>query len=158
LISDYGNQIETHLRDTQQKKQVSPDHLRGHKITAPYRAKMIDWMVEVLTAFKCKDQTFFLAINIMDRYFDKMGKDKQCLELQELHLTGIVCMFLASKMEDIYPLLMKTVYSKIGHSKIPVDHIRAKEIEILRTLSFNIISPTPYDFLGKYIEQILSVH
>jgi hypothetical protein len=80
---------------------------------------MVDWMVEVLTAFKCSDQTFFLAVNLMDRYFDKMSMNKNSLELHELHTTGVVSMFMASKYEDIYPLLMKTVYNKIGHSKIP---------------------------------------
>jgi hypothetical protein len=29
---------------------------------------MIDWMIEVLTNFKCEDQTFFLAVSLMDRY------------------------------------------------------------------------------------------
>ena len=66
-------------------------------------------------------------------------------------------MFMASKYEDIYPLLMKTVFNKIGHQKIPVDLIRAKELEILRVLGFKIgASPTPIEFLTKYIEQILN--
>ena len=33
---------------------------------------MIDWMIEVTDAFKCSDQTFFLAVGIMDRYFSKL--------------------------------------------------------------------------------------
>lgn len=54
----------------------------------------------------------------MDRYFSEAGINKRCLELSELHTSGVVCMFVASKFEDIYPLLMKTVYNKIGHQKI----------------------------------------
>jgi hypothetical protein len=42
---------------------------------------MIDWMVEVLTAFKCCDQTFFLATGFMDRYFDALSKEGRQLEL-----------------------------------------------------------------------------
>lgn len=76
---------------------------------------MVDWMVEVLTAFKCSDQTFFIAVNLMDRYFDALNKQAIPLNLNELHLTGVVCMFMASKYEDVYPLLMKTVFNKIGH-------------------------------------------
>jgi hypothetical protein len=34
---------------------ISTTHLNNHKITGIYRAKMIDWMVEVLTAFKCSE-------------------------------------------------------------------------------------------------------
>ena len=85
---------------------------------------MVDWMVEVLTAFKCSDQTLFLAVNLMDRYFSEAGINKRSLELAELHNTGVVSMFMASKYEDIYPLLMKTVYNKIGHGKISQDVIR----------------------------------
>jgi cyclin A len=75
---------------------------------------MIDWMAEVLNTFKCSDQTFFLAVNIMDRYFK--NSDKQ-LQSSDLHLLGVVSMFIASKYEDVIPLLMKTVINKIGHDK-----------------------------------------
>jgi hypothetical protein len=119
-----------------------------HKVNGIYRAKMVDWMVEVLTAFKCEDQTFFLAINIMDRYFDACTKDNKVIELHELHIIGVVCMFMASKYQDIYPLLMKTVFNKIGHTKVPVDAIREKEMEILRALGYMVGgAPTPMEFL-----------
>jgi len=35
---------------------------------------MIDWMVEVLQAYKMSDQTFFLAVNLLDRFFKKARK------------------------------------------------------------------------------------
>jgi hypothetical protein len=78
---------------------------------------MVDWMVEVLTTFKNSDQTFFLAINLMDRYFKCLDK---ALPSNELHLTGIVSMFIASKYEDIIPLMMRTIINKIGHNKFEV--------------------------------------
>lgn len=59
-------------------------------------------------------------------------------------------MFMASKYEDIFPLLMKTVYNKIGHKKITVDSIRERELEILRAITFNLGAPTPLEFLEKY--------
>jgi len=43
--------------------------LSGHEVNGVYRAKMVDWMVEVMTAFKCADSTFFYAISLLDRYF-----------------------------------------------------------------------------------------
>lgn len=97
----------------------------------------------------------------MDRYFSTLnsGEQRRTLELHELHITGITCMFMASKYEDIYPLLMKTVFDKIGHKKIPIDTIRARELDILRVLGFKIgASPTPLEFLERYIDEILSAH
>ena len=122
---------------------------------------MVDWMVEVLTAFKCSNQTFFLAINLMDRYFNSLnsGEQQRMLELNELHLSGIACMFIASKYEDVYPLLMKTVFNKIGHKKISIESIRSKELEILRVISFRIgASPTSLEFLERYIDEVLTSH
>lgn len=135
--------------------------MSNHKVTAIYRAKMVDWIVEVLTAFKCSDQTFFLTINLMDRYFAALnqGSQKRALELHELHITGVVCMFIASKYEDVYPLLMKTVFNKIGHKKISEEAIRTKEMEILRVLGFKIgASPTPLEFLAKNLGETFAKH
>jgi len=60
----------------------------------------------------------------MDRYFDALNKHGVSIELHELHTIGVVCMFMASKYEDVFPLLMKTVVGKIGHGKISADSIR----------------------------------
>lgn len=45
------------------------EFLGKHSISADYRAKMVDWMVEVLTTFKNSEQSLYLAVNLMDRYF-----------------------------------------------------------------------------------------
>ncbi len=50
-------------------KNLTNDCLCRHLITPALRARMIDWMIEVLTNFKCDDQTFFLAVSLLDRYF-----------------------------------------------------------------------------------------
>ena len=95
----------------------------------------------------------------MDRYFNEMNRKKRNLELSELHLTGITSMFLASKYEDVLPLLMRTVFNKIGHSKIPIDVIRSKEAEMLMVLDFRVgAAPTPLEFLERYIEDVLGSH
>lgn len=88
--------------------------LGHHEIGEDYRAKMIDWMVEVLQAYHMSEQSFFIAVNILDRFFKNMQKS---LPSSELHLTGMVAMFISSKYEDMSPLLMKTVVNKIGHGK-----------------------------------------
>lgn len=67
-------------------------------------------------------------------------------------------MFMASKYEDVYPLLMKTVFNKIGHKKIAVETIRERETDILRVLGFKIGAPTTLEFLEKYIDQVLNSH
>lgn len=68
------------------------------RIDGEMRARMVDWMIEVLTNFKCDDQTFFLACTILDRYF-KNTTESLCIN--DLHVMGVTSMFIASKFEDI---------------------------------------------------------
>lgn len=35
---------------------------------------MVDWMIEVFASFHCSNETFFLAVNLMDRYLEKKTK------------------------------------------------------------------------------------
>lgn len=68
--------------------------LDGHDIMPVNRARMVDWMNEVLVNFESDDQTFFYSVSIMDRYF-KACQDVQ--RLSDLHLIGVVAMLIASK-------------------------------------------------------------
>jgi len=45
--------------------------LDGHAISKEYRTKMVDWMVEVCTSFRCSDRTWFLAVELFDRFLIK---------------------------------------------------------------------------------------
>jgi len=38
------------------------------------RARMIDWMIEVLKAYNYSEATFSLAVTIMDTYFAKASR------------------------------------------------------------------------------------
>ena len=114
-------------------------------MNANLRARMVDWMIEVLTNFKCDDLTYFLAVGLMDRYFKGCPK---ILQVSDLHIIGVTSMFLASKYEDIYPLKMKTVFEKIGHSKLDVSVIKKLELDIMKVIDYKIHAPTVLDFLN----------
>lgn len=109
--TEYGQSIMEYTRMLELNF-LTENSLMKHKITPALRARMIDWMIEVLTNFKCDDQTFFLAVRLMDRYFKNKAETR---EIGDLHIIGVTCMFIASKYEDIYPLKMKMVHEKIAH-------------------------------------------
>jgi len=115
---------------------------------------MIDWMIEVLTNFKCDDQTFFLAVSLLDRYFK--GKP-EAREVSDLHIIGVTTMFIASKYEDIYPLKMKMVFEKIAHKKLPIEKIKSLEMDILKVINYRIPAPTSLEFLKVYLKQVLNI-
>mmetsp|Transcript_6506 Transcript_6506/g.8775 ORF Transcript_6506/g.8775 Transcript_6506/m.8775 type:complete len:234 (+) Transcript_6506:1610-2311(+) len=85
-----------------------------HNVSKEYRTKMVDWMVEVTTSFKCTTRTYFVAVAIFDNYFRRM-QGRKVLENSDVHLVGVGAMYLASKYEDIYPLHSKVVSEKISH-------------------------------------------
>lgn len=150
---EYGESIMSYTRELE-IEHLSEDSLRKHKITPALRARMIDWMIEVLTNFKCDDQTFFLAVSLLDRYFK--GKN-ETREISDLHIIGVTTMFIASKYEDIYPLKMKMVFEKIAHKKLQIEEIKRLELDILKTINYKIPAPTVLDFLRVYLKDVLNI-
>ena len=136
--------VDNYLR-TIEGQFVTEGCLNKHpSMSGTLRARMVDWMIEVLTNFKCDDLSFFLAVNLMDRFF--LGTSNE-LKVQDLHIIGVTSMFLASKYEDIYPLKMKTVHQKIGHSKLEIEEIKRLELEMIKVIHYRIHTPTVLDFL-----------
>lgn len=66
---DLTDDIDNYLRELELKYDTTGCLDRHTGINPCLRARMVDWMIEVLMNFKCDDLTFFLAISLMDRYF-----------------------------------------------------------------------------------------
>ena len=139
-------------------EEINFDYLSYHKITERMRTRMIDWMIEVLSNYRCDESTYFESVNLMDRYFKICNLKNIILKPEELHLIGVSCMFLASKYQDIYPLRLKIIHEKIAHKKLSIDEIKKKENEILKFLNYNIGKPTMWDFINLFIEEIFFVN
>lgn len=84
VSKDYSRAIVDNLK----KNQTSVNGNVGkHEIQGSHRKQMIVWMEEVLRIFDCPVATFFLSVNIMDKY---LSLSKTKLALDELHEIGIV--------------------------------------------------------------------
>lgn len=152
---ELNDDIDRYLRDLEKKSENDVTNCLGrHKITPALRARMIDWMIEVLTNFRCDDQTFFLAVSLQDRYFKCCDDAK---EVSDLHVVGVTSMFIASKFEDIYPLKMKTVFEKIAHKKLEIERIKDLELDIMKSINYKIHAPTVLDFLKVYMVNALGI-
>lgn len=150
---DLHKDIDKYLRTMEQQYDLK-DFLNNHEINISLRARMVDWMIEVLTNFKCDDQTYFLSVALMDRYFKGC---LDCKEIKDLHIIGVTSMFLASKYEDIYPLKMKTVFEKIVHERIAIKDIKMVEMDLLKVISYKIHAPTILDFLKTYLLEVMNI-
>ena len=112
---------------------------------------MIDWMVECLTIFDLNQDTYFLAVYLFDNYF---AKTSLILEDKDVHLVGVCSMFLASKHEDVKPLFMCQMESKISHGSFSRIQIIEKELEMTQTLGWRVSLVTPLHFL-QYINMTI---
>ena len=72
-------------------------------------------------------------------------------EPQEVHLTGVACMYIATKFEEVHPLKLRTVHEKIGHRKLSTESILAKESEILEALGFALTGANHHEILTQLI-------
>jgi len=147
LEIDYGNLIEEDIFINQ------PDFSRclaNTDIKKNLRTRMIDWMIEVLGNYHqfTSHQTFFLAVSIMDLYFKNSQKR---LTDNDVHLSGVAAMFLASKYDDVYHIPLKDFISRVSHNKFTAEDIKEKEWEILKALDYNVSFPTVLNYLERLI-------
>lgn len=150
LVQAYGK---TWIADMKSREQASwpSNSLANHKISASVRAKMVDWMIEVLCSYKCSDMTFFVACNYMDMYFQRTAVKH---ELNDLHLVGVASMYVATKFEEITPLRISVMHAKISHGKFSKEEIKNKETDIIQALNFECSPITILNFLELAIETL----
>jgi hypothetical protein len=86
-----------------------------------------------MSSYKFTHKTYFLGAELMDKYFQEETK---VLIPTNLHIIGVLAMLTATKMEEMYPLKIKTVYEKIVHKKISVSDLLNMEATFSEALSF----------------------
>ncbi len=74
---------------------------------------MVDWMIEVLSSFKCEQNTFFISLDILDEF---LTKSKKKIDYKQIHILGVTSMLIASKIEEIVPFKVKTIVNKMVHN------------------------------------------
>jgi cyclin B len=97
--------------------------LKNHLIKNNLRGKMIDWMLEVLGNYKetTSHETYFRAVNMLDLYLKKTWRKHVD---SELHLIGIACMFIATKIEDINHIPLHDFVARVGHNKFSLRELK----------------------------------
>jgi cyclin B len=119
---------------------------------------MIDWVLEVLGNYKqtTSHETYFRAVNLMDLFLKKATHRKytDC----DLHLIGITCMFIASKIEDVYHIPLKDFVSRVSHNKFTAFVIKDKEKEILEKIQYQVYFPTYLNYLSHLYFKSLNLN
>ncbi len=113
-------------------------------INEKMRAILIDWLVDVHLKFKLLPETFYLTVNLIDRYLGQV-----LIARQKLQLVGVAAMLIASKYEEIYPPEVKD-FEYVTDRAYNKQEILDMEGKILSSLNFNLTTPSSYRFLERY--------
>lgn len=69
LVSEYVNDIFVYLNHLEVKYAIRKSHLDGQRDVFPkMRAVLIDWINEVHLQYRFAQETFHMAVSIIDRY------------------------------------------------------------------------------------------
>ena len=110
------------------------------EINEKMRAILIDWLIDVNNKFCFKEETLYIAINIIDTYLS-IKKIKRC----NLQLLGVTAFFIACKQNEIIFRRLKE-YAYITDNAYDENDILYMEIDILKTIDFNILFPSSLSF------------
>uniref|UniRef100_A0A8C6T2U3 Cyclin E2 n=1 Tax=Neogobius melanostomus TaxID=47308 RepID=A0A8C6T2U3_9GOBI len=123
-------------------------YLQKHpKIQSKMRAILLDWLLEVSEVYSLHRQTAYLAQDFFDRYMstqDDMNKDY-------LQLIGITSLFIAAKIEEIYPPKIFE-FAYVTDGACDTWDIQKTELTILKALEWNLCPETPISWLKLYCQ------
>jgi hypothetical protein len=98
-VTEYFDDICEEISKNEDKYLVDPQYMSHQSdINHRMRAILIDWLIDVHLKYKLLPQTMYIAVNLIDRYLEKVDTNRV-----KLQLVGITAMFIATKYEEIYP-------------------------------------------------------
>jgi hypothetical protein len=110
------------------------------EITDRMRATIVDWIIDIHNKFKLRNETLFLAVNILDNYLTV-----KCIKRTRLQLLGVASLFIACKYEEIFcPEIRDFVF--IMDNTFDNKDITKMEVDILKVLKFNLTMPSTLRF------------
>lgn len=114
------------------------------EMTWNMRVILLDWMMEVCNDYMLKRQTFYMAVNYVDRFCSLYSN----LPKSKLQLLGAVSLYVASKLEEIYPPKLQD-FALVGHD-YGENEIKEFEELLLRTLKFKL-NPCTVTFWADWL-------
>ncbi|TSK31505.1 G1/S-specific cyclin-E2 [Bagarius yarrelli] len=125
---------------------------RHPRLQPKMRAVLLDWLMEVSEAYRLHRQTFYLAQDFFDRFM--LTQDDT--EKERLQLIGITALFIASKIEEIYPPKL-TELAYVTDGACHEEEILQMELIMLKTLNWDLYPETVISWMKLYI-QMASVY
>ncbi|XP_045775969.1 G1/S-specific cyclin-E isoform X1 [Maniola jurtina] len=111
------------------------------------RAILLDWLNEVCEVYKLHRETFHLTVDYVDRYLTNTDN----VQKGRLQLIGITCLFIAAKVEEVYPPKIGE-FAYVTDGACSTEEILLEELLILKILSWSITPITINSWLNIYMQ------
>lgn len=111
------------------------------------RAILLDWLIEVCEVYKLHRETYYLALDYLDRYLSTNISISKTF----LQLIGITCLFIAAKVEEIYPPKLSE-FAYVTDGACCEEDILKQELIILTALKWQINPVTIIGWLSVYMQ------
>lgn len=111
------------------------------------RSILLNWLSEVSEVYQLHRETYYLAMDYFDRYLSVQSE----IGKQQLQLVGITCLFIAAKMQEIYPPKVSD-FAYVTDGACTEKDILTKELVIMKFLKWNLNSITVNSWLTVYMQ------
>lgn len=148
-LVEYAEDIISHLHQRERTLLRDPNYLANQPVvTERMRMILIDWLVDVAIKFKVHPETYYLAVDIVDRFL--MQNSVARVQLQ---LVGVTSILLAAKHEEIWAPEIKDCIYISANTYSDQDVIRM-ERDIACSLGFRFTVPTSYPFMCNMLKRL----
>ena len=97
--------------------------------------------------YKLHRETLYLAVDFLDRY---LGATRE-MPRNRLQLVGITCLFVASKIEEIYPPKLRE-FAFVTDGACSEEEITQMELVVLKGLNWGLSPQTPNRWIKTYMQ------
>lgn len=123
-------------------------YMQRHPLLQPkMRVILLDWLMEVCEVYKLHRETFYLAQD----FFDRFMATQQNIVKTLLQLIGISSLFIAAKLEEIYPPKLQQ-FAYVTDGACTEEEILGMELIIMKALSWNLSPLTIVSWLNIYMQ------
>ncbi|EAS02326.2 amine-terminal domain cyclin (macronuclear) [Tetrahymena thermophila SB210] len=141
----FGGEHLAYLLSRESDYQPNPFYMKHQRQFSPnMRAILLDWMMEVSEEFGLKRETYYIAVNLVDRMFSC----KHNLQIKEFQLIGVTSLHIASKLEEIYPKRVEQFILSTDNG-YTAQLVFETEKNILQKLNF-MVNPPTVSFWGNW--------
>lgn len=141
LVSSYRNRIKKFLAKRDREQKVETKFLsKQADINGKMRGILVDWLVDVSAKFKLLCETFFSAVNLLDRYLERRQVPRN-----KLQLVGVTCLMVMSKFEEIYPPSVRD-YVRVCDRAYSQEELLDTEADVLQALQFDLATTSSLVF------------